>query len=52
MRGLYWAVRGLYWIVRGILWVGRELYEHPLIGIPFGILLIGVLIVGVVRILS
>jgi hypothetical protein len=44
------AGRGIVWVVRGIVWVVRELYEHPMIGIPVGILLICVLIVIVVRI--
>jgi hypothetical protein len=43
--------RGIVWIVRGIVWVVRKLYEHPMIGIPVGILLICLLIVAVVRIL-
>ena len=34
------AGRGIFRIVRGIVWVVRELYEHPMIGIPVGILLI------------
>jgi hypothetical protein len=36
----------------GIVWVVQELYEHPLIGIPVGILLISVLIIVVVRVVQ
>jgi hypothetical protein len=43
------AGRGIVWVVRGTVWVVRELYEHPMIGIPVGILLVFVLIVVVVR---
>jgi hypothetical protein len=46
------AGRGIVGLVRGIVWVVRELYEHPLIGIPVGILLICLLIVIVVRIVQ
>jgi hypothetical protein len=50
------AGRGIVWVVRGIVWVVRELYEHPVIGIPVGILLSFALICGlivvVVRIVS
>jgi hypothetical protein len=41
---------GLIWFVRGLIWVVKELYEHPVIGIPVGILLICILIVVVARI--
>lgn len=44
------AGRLIVWVVRGIVWVVRGLYEHPVIGIPVGILLICALIVVVVRI--
>jgi hypothetical protein len=43
MRG--WAAG-----MRGLVWVVVQLYEHPVIGIPVGILLICVVIVVVVRI--
>lgn len=49
-RGFVWLVWRIVWIFRGIGWVVRELYEHPMIGIPVGILLICGLIVGVVRV--
>jgi hypothetical protein len=39
-------------LVRGLVWVVRELYEHPAIGVPVGILLICVLIVVVVRVIQ
>jgi hypothetical protein len=38
----------LFWLVRAVL----ELFKHPVIGIPVGILLICVLIVGLVRIVQ
>jgi Flp pilus assembly protein TadB len=43
---------GLMWFVRGLIWVVEELHEHPVIGIPVGIVLICVLIVVVVRIVQ
>ena len=44
------AGRVMFWVIRGIVWVVRELYEHPVIGIPVGIFLIFILIVVVARI--
>lgn len=36
----------------GIVWIVWELYEHPVIGVPVGILLICVLIVVAVRVVQ
>jgi hypothetical protein len=41
---------GLAGVLRLLVWVVVGLYEHPVIGIPVGILLICILIVVVARI--
>jgi len=46
------AGRGIVGLIRGIVWVVRELYEHPMIGVPVGILLICVLMVVLVRVVQ
>jgi hypothetical protein len=46
------GLRGLAAGMRGLVWVVVQLYEHPVIGIPVGILLICVLIFVVVRIVQ
>jgi len=43
---------GLSWVVCALIWVVEELYKHPMIGIPVGILLICVVIVVMVRIVQ
>ncbi len=48
MNLAYTALSGGGSFFRGIVWVVVQLYEHPVIGIPVGILLICVLIVVVV----
>jgi len=46
------SLYGLFWLVRSVIWAVPELFKHPVIGIPVGVLLTCVLIIVVVRLVQ